>query len=85
MRQRYNDDTGAVTMWLNGLELRTMEANDLAVYYTPGSFQVYVARGPQFRDDTLIATPSDFLAELELDSGDGLDDETIAELTVQVR
>ena len=83
MKQQ-NNGNGTITIWVDGSELRTMEANELAVYHTPGTGRVYIASGPQFRDDVLVATTYDFLTELGYDSSDGVDDTEVAELTVKV-
>lgn len=85
MQQQYDRDTETITIYVDGNELRTMEDNEMAVWYTPGSSQVYVASQASFRDDTVVATTSDLLAALGYDFSDGLNDDDIAEYVFSIQ
>ena len=82
MEQQYSD--GSITIQIDGNKLQQMDGLDLSVYHTPGDSRVYIANGPQFRDDRCVATVQDLLDTLGYDSSDGLDSSDIAELTVEV-
>lgn len=48
-------------------ELRTMQHFDQAFYGTPNSYRPYIASRPSFRDDVVLATPLEVIAELGWD------------------
>ncbi len=84
MEQQYNGN-GTVTVWVDGAELRVMESNDLAIFHTPGSSQVYVSNSPNFQDDYAVATPARLLRAMGYDESDGLTADDVVELTVKLR
>lgn len=84
MEQQYNSN-GTVTVWVDGAELQVMESNDLAIFHTPGSSQVYVASGPSFQNDYAVATPARLLRAMGYDDSEGLTSDDVAELTVRLK
>lgn len=57
-------------------EIKTMEDNDLAYFWTPGAQAPYIANRPAWRDDVRVATAQDFVEAAGFDalseSDDGL-------------
>ena len=81
MEQNYSD--GTITLHIDGNKLHQMDGLDLSVYHTPGSSQVYLSNGPQFRNDRCVATVQESLDTLGYDAVDGLDASDIADLTIK--
>ncbi len=85
MQQQYNGSDSTITIWVDGAQIRTMENNELAVYHTPGSGRVYIDSKPQWQEDYCVASVQELIESLGYDSSDGLNEEDVAELTLEVR
>jgi hypothetical protein len=61
------------TFFISGCKLATLYDNDMALYHTPGSDNLYWASSPNFTYDRCVATIYDVLKNISKSSGYSID------------
>lgn len=74
----------AVTIEMTAERLRAMDDNGMSLYATPGAQEPYWNHTASFMHDQCIATVTDFLDEVGYDDLEGVEDDEIFSLDVEM-